>query len=259
MLTVLGELALPHGGSIWTSTIVNGLGLIDVSERNARQAVARLSEQGILESERHGRRTRWQLTEPGRHLLERGAERIYDFGTNSSAWDSHWLVVLASVPEEQRAKRHQLRSQLEFAGFGFIGPGIAVSPHIEREAAANALLRELDLDNSAIVLLAETGSFVPDEEIIRRAWDLDDLSNTYRAFLGEFEQRQPRTAESRFSSLIELVHAWRRFPFADPEIPDTLLPSGWPGRKAKRLFDAHRRSWAPSANEWFATAESDGG
>lgn len=256
LLTVLGEFALPHGGSIWTSTIVDGLGLIGVSERNARQAVARLSEQGILGSERHGRRTRWRLTESGSRLLQLGTERIYGFGLDGSVWDSHWLVVLASVTEEQRAKRHQLRSQLEFAGFGFIGPGIAVSPHVEREAAANSILGELDLRDSAVVLLAETGSFVPDEEIIRRAWDLDSLSARYVEFLGEFEQRDPRTAERRFGSLVELVHGWRRFPFADPEIPNALLPAGWPGRKAKQLFDARHTAWAPSANEWFVGAES---
>ncbi len=259
LLTVLGEFALPHDGSIWTSTIVDGLGLLDVNERNARQAVARLSEQGIVSSERVGRRTCWHLTDPGRQLLESGAARIYEFGGNGTAWDSHWLVVVASVPEEQRAKRHQLRSRLEFAGFGFIGAGIAVSPHVERELAANAILRELGLDDSAVVWLAETGSFVPDKEIIRRAWDIDDLANRYVEFLAEFETRQPRSPENRFVSLVELVHEWRRFPFFDPEIPDQLLPLSWPGRAAKRLFDARRTSWVPSAHEWFRESEIHGG
>ena len=259
LLTVLGEFVLPHGGSIWTSTIVDGLGLIDVGERNARQAVARLSEQGILDAERHGRRTRWHLTDSGTRLLDAGTKRTYGFGVDGATWDSHWLVVLASVPEEQRAKRHQLRSQLEFAGFGFIGPGFAVSPHTDREEAANSILRELDLGSSAVVLLAETGTFVSGEEIIRRAWDLDGLINRYVEFLDEFEARQPRTPEARFASLVELVHSWRRFPFADPEIPSSLLPAGWPARKAKRLFDARHKTWAPSANGWFVEAEANGG
>ena len=258
LLTVLGEFALPHGGAIWTSTIIKGLAMVDVSERNARQSVARLSDQGLLDSERHGRRTRWHLTESGQRLLELGTERIYGFGLDRARWDSHWLVVLASVPEEQRAKRHQLRSQLAFAGFGFIGAGIAVSPHVDREKTANAILHELELEDNALVLLAETGTFVPDAEIIRRAWDLDGLRDRYRGFITEFEQRQPRTSESRFESVVELVHAWRRFPFADPEIPGVLLPPGWPGRNARRLFDARHRTWAPRANEWFLEAEENG-
>jgi phenylacetic acid degradation operon negative regulatory protein len=256
LLTLLGEFALPHDGAVWTSTIVDALDLLDVSERNARQAVARLNDQGIVDPERHGRRTRWHLTESGRRLLTAGSERIYRFGRSGQSWDSRWLVVLTSVPEDQRAKRHQLRNQLEFAGFGFIGPGIAVSPHTDREGVATAILRELDLGEGAVVWLAQTGSLVPDEEIIRRAWDLDELAGRYAEFAGEFERRQPRSLPARFTSLTELVHAWRRFPFGDPEIPDSLLPARWPGRRAKQVFDARHAAWTESANEWFEKAEA---
>jgi phenylacetic acid degradation operon negative regulatory protein len=256
LLTLLGEFALPHDGSVWTSTIVDALGLLDISERNARQAVARLNDQQIVEPERHGRRTRWHLTEWGHKLLSVGSERIYRFGSVGQSWDARWLVVLTSVPEDQRAKRHQLKSQLEFAGFGFIGPGIAVSPHVDREGTATSILHELDLREGAIVLLAQTGSLVPDEEIIRRAWDLDELAGRYAEFVSEFERRQPRSLPARFTSLVELVHAWRRFPFGDPEIPDALLPDEWPGRRAKQLFDARHAAWTQSANEWFEKAEA---
>jgi len=259
LLTLLGEFVLPHGGSIWTSTIVDGLGLVDVSERNARQAVARLSEEGLLDSERHGRRTRWHLTESGTQLLKVGTDRIYGFGASGDTWDGRWLVVLASVPEDQRAKRHQLRSRLGFAGFGFIGPGIAVSPHTERESAANSILHDLDLGESAIVLLSETGTFVPDSEILRRAWDLDALSERYALFVDEFGRRRPTSADGRFAALVELVHEWRRFPFVDPEIPHSLLPDAWPGRTAKRLFDTKHEAWSATANEWFVHADAAGG
>jgi len=256
LLTLLGEFALPHDGAVWTSTIVDALGLLDISERNARQAVARLRDQEIVEPERHGRRTRWHLTDWGQKLLTVGSERIYQFGAVGQSWDSRWLVVLTSVPEDQRAKRHQLRSQLEFAGFGFIGPGIAVSPHVNREGIATSILQELDLREGAIVLLAQTGNLVPDEEMIRRAWDLDELAGRYADFVGEFERRQPRSLPARFTSLVELVHAWRRFPFGDPEIPDALLPAQWPGRRAKQLFDVRHAAWTQSANEWFEKAEA---
>jgi phenylacetic acid degradation operon negative regulatory protein len=241
LLTILGECTNRHGGAIWTSTVVEALGCLDINERNARQAVARLAEQGLLASERHGRRTRWHLSASGKRLLAFGTERIYGFGSADRAWDGQWLVVLASVPEEQRAKRHQLRSQLEFAGLGFIAPGVAVSPHVDREQAVNEVL---------------AGAFVPDKELIRRAWDLDALGQRYLDFTAEFESRQPRTDVARFVSLMEMVHDWRRFPFGDPEIPTELLPSDWPGHAAKRLFDARHASWSPSATAWYLAAES---
>jgi phenylacetic acid degradation operon negative regulatory protein len=258
LLTLLGEFALPHGGSIWTSTIVETMAALGVAERNARQAVARLQDQGVITARRVGRRARWQLSDSGRNLLIAGTERIYGFGADGRAWDGHWLVVLASVREEQRGKRHHLRSQLAFAGFGFLGPGVAISPHVDREELANDVLRQLDLLDEAAVLRAEVGSLVPAEALLTRAWDLDAIAAGYRQFVTRFESRHPTSARARFVALAELVHEWRRFPFGDPEIPAQLLPRHWPGEHAKRLFDDRHAAWSPAANAWYEEIEAGG-
>ena len=254
----MGEFVLPHGGSAWTSTIVRALGALRIEERNARQAAARLADEGMVVSAKDGRRARWHLTDRGRDLLTVGTQRIYRFGSGDDSWDGRWLVVLSSVPEEQRAKRHQLRTQLSFAGFGFLGAGVAVSPHLDREPIANAVLKALGLVPGAVVLRAESGSLVPAEELLRRAWDLDDLARRYTDFVNIFTRRRPRTGAERFAALVELVHEWRRFPFMDPEIPPRLLPTNWPGRRAKAVFDAKHAAWAPAANEWYEGLEADG-
>jgi phenylacetic acid degradation operon negative regulatory protein len=255
LLTMLGELVLPHGGTVWTSTVVRGLGALGVGERNARQALLRLAEADTISSEKEGRKARWQLTDHGRRLLTSGATRIYEFGNGDEEWDGRWLVVLCSVPEEQRAKRHQLRNGLEFAGFGFLAPGIAICPHVDREDAANTVLADVGLVPGAVVFRAETGSLVADDELLTRAWNLDALATDYRSFVDRFDRRAPGTDEERFAALIELVHAWRRFPFVDPEIPPQLLPGRWPRERAKRLFDDRHAEWSPPANEWYDQLE----
>jgi phenylacetic acid degradation operon negative regulatory protein len=227
-----------------------------VAERSARQALARLKDQGLVEPERHGRRTRWNLSAAGRHLLTVGSERIYQFGAARGAWDRQWLVVFSPVPEEQRAKRHQLRGQLEFSGFGFLGAGVAVSPHADREDAANAVLRELGLVDTAVVFRAEVGSLLEPDALLRRAWDLEAIAAGYDEFVAAFETLAPRRSGATFAALVELVHEWRRFPFGDPEIPDELLPATWPGRRARRLFEQRRTEWAPAAGEWFDGREA---
>jgi phenylacetic acid degradation operon negative regulatory protein len=251
LLTVLGEFVLPHHGSVWTSTVVRSLAALGVEERNARQALARLADQDIVRSRKEGRRARWQLTEHGRELLTTGAERIYGFATEDGAWDGQWLVVLCSVPEEQRAKRHQLRSQLGFAGFGFLAPGVALSPHVDRESVANAVLKELGLLPGAAVFRAEAGKLTSTEELLERAWDLGGLATRYEGFTRTFARRSPRSDRGRFQALTELVHAWRHFPFIDPEIPPGLLPRRWSGRRAKSLFDDRHAAWALAANRWY--------
>src|SRR4051794_28152797 len=120
LLTLLGEFVLPRGGRAWTGTLVDVLGALGVEGSNARQAIARTASDGRIIAERHGRRVQWQLSDQTVELLDNGTKRIYGFGSTGVEWDRRWLVVLCPVPEEQRAKRHQLRARLGFAGFGFL-------------------------------------------------------------------------------------------------------------------------------------------
>ncbi len=256
LTTILGEFVLPSSGAIWTTTAVAALGTLGVTERNARQALARLGDRGLIAPARHGRAVRWSLTEEGIRLLTTGAERIYSFGARGDAWDGHWLVVLCSVPERERAKRHQLRTRLTFEGFGFVAPSVAVCPHRDREHAANEILRSLGLAGDALTLDARTASLTSDGRMIESAWELSSLAASYRAFVDEFGALTPVTAEDAFRETIRLVDAWRHFPFRDPELPTPLLPADWPGRPARALFETSRVSWADAAHSWYRTSES---
>ena len=257
LLTVLGEFVRPNGGEVWTSTLIRALEPLGISEPNARQAASRLADDGIITASKHGRATRWTLSPHGEQLLSTGAERIYGFGASSASWDGQWLIVLTSVPEEMRAKRLQIRSQLGFAGFGFLNAGTAISPHTEREAQASEILTSLDLDPPPLVFISRNASTVTDAEIIDRAWDLDALGEKYIAFIDEFAEPDPADGGD-FVNLVHLVHEWRRFPFEDPEIPAELLPVAWPGPAAKSLFDERRAAWTSPSQRWFRQLEISG-
>lgn len=257
LLTMLGEFVAPTGGSVWTSTIVTGLDSVGITERNARQAVARLGDQGIVEPERVGRRTRWHLTDAGRHLLVTGAERIYSFGHRADDWDGTWLLVICAIPETQRGVRHRFRTQLTFEGFGFLAPTIAVSPHVDREKAANDIIAGLDLAASAVTFVATSGTLTPDRTILATAWDLDELAERYARFVADFDGARRGTSDAdAFRELVLLVDAWRRFPFADPELPSELLPTGWVGTRAQEVFDARRGACRERAIGWYAALDA---
>src|SRR3954469_17256360 len=87
LLTVLGEFVLPHEEPVWTQVLIDVLGRLGVEHKSARQALARTAAEGLLESDRAGRRVRWSLTGQGRALLTDGAARIYGFGTAVPPWD----------------------------------------------------------------------------------------------------------------------------------------------------------------------------
>lgn len=248
LLTVLGEFVLPHGGSAWTSAIIDVLGRLGVEEKAARQALMRTADDGWLTSQRHGRRTLWTLSPSGRRLLTEGTERIYGFTGVQADWDGQWLLVLARIPESDRAARHLLRTRLPWAGLGSPTPGVWFSTHPDRASEAERVLDEAGVLADAQIFVGRHHGGADLATLIRQAWDLDAIEADYESFIENFT-REP--AQDPLARLILLVHAWRRFPLIDPALPAQLLPARWSGATAAQLFRRQHARWGAAATaEW---------
>lgn len=259
LLTLLGEFVRPRGEPVWTSTLVTVLGRLGVEEKSARQALARTAAEGWLVSERSGRRVRWSLSAPGRRLLTEGAERIYSFNAAAPDWDGEWLLLLVSVPEAQRALRHRLRTRLTWAGFGSPSPGMWLSPHPDREVECEAVLRELGLRAGAMSFRARFGAIGEQRALVAQAWDVDEISAHYEGFIEEFSRLSPQPGDEVLLAQTRLVHEWRRFPFLDPRLPESLLPAAWSGARAAALFQARHADWSAGAQRrWLELARGSG-
>jgi len=259
LLTVLGEFVYPRGRAVWTATLLRALGELGVEEKSARQAVSRASAEGLLSSERAGRRVRWSLTSAGATLLREGTERIYHFMRGERDWDGRWLLVTVAVPETQRQLRHRLRTQLTWLGMGSPAPGLWVVPDADKEQQLAQVLRELGLQPKAF---AWTGSWVPigdKQELISAAWSLDEVEESYRDFASIFSLLRTSTATEAFVAQVHLVQAWRRFPFLDPALPPSLLGHDWPGPAAAKVFHDSHEHWRPQAqqrwDDWEAKSQ----
>jgi phenylacetic acid degradation operon negative regulatory protein len=253
LLTILGEYVLPRSGAVWQETLVRALGALDYSSQAARQALTRSVSDGWLETERLGRRSRMRLTDGTEHLLRSGAERIYSFG-RSWDWDGRWLLVVLRVPEERREVRHQLRTQLAWAGLGSLGNGVWVTPHVDREHELDAVAQE-DGVAQMVSFYARTGELGEPRKVIQAAWDLDEVASQYEAFLEKFRALRPSSPESCFPAQTALVHDWRKFPFLDPDLPRELLPARWPGGRAHGLFHRRHERWQEPAQTFFDELE----
>jgi phenylacetic acid degradation operon negative regulatory protein len=229
--------------------LVDTLAGFGVTEKSARQALARAAGEGLLVSERVGRRTRWELTPSARLLLSEGARRIYEFGRSERPWDGRWLLLLVSVPEAKRDLRHRLRTRLSWAGFGSPEAGVWISPHLGREDEALDVVKELGLAASAMSFTAAFGRIGGQDEMVSRAWDLTALEERYEAFLADFGGLEPAGRAEALRAQTRLVHEWRRFPFLDPQLPRTLLPANWSGAKAAELFHRKHADWRPAAEQ----------
>jgi phenylacetic acid degradation operon negative regulatory protein len=257
LLTVLGEYVLPRGDAVWQETLVGALTSLGYSEHAARQALSRSVREGWLITERHGRRARLALGDSATELLRTGAERIYSFG-EPWEWDGRWLVLVLRVPEQRREVRHQLRTQLAWAGLGSLGGGVWLTPHVAREAELLAAIAQ-EPAAEATSFVARLGQLGSPAAIVGTAWDLNDVRGHYDAFVEDFARARPSSPPASFRMQTLLVHAWRRFPFLDPDLPPDLLPPRWPRKRAHDVFVARHAGWSAAARLYFEELKSGTG
>ena len=248
LLTVLGEFARLRGVPIWTATLVSALGALGVEEKAARQALARTAAEGVLEAGRVGRRTRWTLSAPGERLLADGAGRIYGFMREQPRWDGRWIVLAVTVPETRRQLRHRLRTRLMWAGLGSPAPGLWVVPDPSRLDEVVGIVEDLGIGDSAMCWVGPVALVGDPASIVRAAWPLADVEAAYHEFVARFSGRSVAGRglaglQAAFVAQVELVQAWRRFPFLDPALPAELLDRDWPGPRAAAVFLRQHQAW----------------
>lgn len=253
LLTVLGEFVLPAGRPVLTSAFIDVLGRLGIEEKASRQALMRTAADGWLTSKRDGRRTLWELSPTAEQFLTEGAERIYGFTGTQREWDGRWLLVLARAPETERPARHLLRTRLGWAGFGSPAPGVWINTHPDRAKEAERVLDEAGVRDDAQIFLAEHLGGGEPATMVRQAWDLDAIEDSYEQFLADFANS---TSSDPLLRVVQLVHAWRRFPLIDPALPHQLLPTPWSGARAAKLFARQHARWSVKANaEWRRITE----
>ncbi|GAB2916447.1 PaaX family transcriptional regulator C-terminal domain-containing protein [Rhodococcus aerolatus] len=256
LLTVLGEFVHPRREPVWTATLLSALAELGVEEKSARQAVARTAAEGLLVSEREGRRVRWSLTDAGGELLEQGTRRIYGFLRDVAEWDGGWLLLTVAIPETQRQLRHRVRTRLTWLGLGSPSPGFYVVPDARKRDEVAAIVVEAGLAEHAFAWVGARLSLGEQQRLIDDAWSLGDVAARYRDFTATFSGLTAADDAAAFAAQVRLVQAWRRFPFLDPALPVDLLPPAWPGPEAAAVFHRRHDEWHAAAQRWWTAAGS---
>jgi phenylacetic acid degradation operon negative regulatory protein len=83
------------------------------------------------------------------------------------------------------------------------------------------------------------------------------VRSQYELFIEDFERIRQSSGEARFRLQTLLVHAWRKFPFLDPDLPAELLGPDWPRGQAHNLFVRRHDRWRAKALEYFASLEGE--
>lgn len=248
LITVLGDYVRPAGRPAPTSAFIDIMGRLGVEEMTCRQALNRAAADGWLVRSMVGRHTWWELSPACAQFLHLGASRIFGAVPTQAGWDRRWLVVLARAAETNRAGRHLLRTRFRWGGFGNPAPGIWVSTRTGRVREVEQVLQEAGVHDEAQIFLSEYLAGGDLSTLVRQAWDLDEVAREYEAFLSAFA-RPP--SDDPLVRVTRLVHAWRNVLLIDPALPEELLPPGWIGIRAARVFHRLHAEWEPAAlREW---------
>jgi phenylacetic acid degradation operon negative regulatory protein len=246
IVTVYGAYVRDLGGWLSVAHLIDLMAELGVDEAAVRSSIWRLKRRGIVRAERRDGVAGYALSDSARDILRAGDQRI--FRQRRAKVADGWVVALFSIPESERRKRHTLRSQLTWLGFGTTGTGVWIAPaHLATEAAE--ALGRLELTRYVKLFRADYLGFGELTESVASWWDLVGLEKLYAEFLAEYEPVRAKWARRRriddpaaFADHVRTLNAWRRMPYLDPGLPAELLPGDWLGARAAQVFqDLHQR------------------
>jgi phenylacetic acid degradation operon negative regulatory protein len=251
LATLLGSYGIGRAEPVPAGLFPQLLAEFGISPAGARNALSRVARRGLLEPIGAGRSRAYRMTGAARILQERRTRQFTAFGEPPPPWDGKWTLVLYSLPEDDRTLRQALRTKLARAGFGAIRDGVWGTPRDRRTEAAEVV--KLVAPSPAAVLRTElvvtVGSFLD----LDRMFPLAALKAGYERFIQEFGPVRGQLQEGAVAppealvARTRLMDTWREFADADPDLPDELLPDGWPRTCARAVFtelDAGLRSLA---------------
>ncbi|MFJ8894774.1 PaaX family transcriptional regulator C-terminal domain-containing protein [Leifsonia sp. NPDC102414] len=255
--TIVGAVLRPIGGWMSASGAVELLAALDIPASTARSSLARLCARGVLQREARGDVAGYAIDPAAIPMLERGDSRIFrrvDAGDTTTS-STPWCLVSFSLPERQRARRHQLRRRLSALGCGTVADGLWIAP-AGLEAELVETIGELGLREQAVlftsaVALGDLASALP------RWYDLATIRAACDGFLAHHahplvDAADAVTGRDAFARWVRALDEYRVIPYLDPGLPVTALPADWPAPAAAATFGELRARLEPVAVAYAA-------
>ncbi|MFF9351535.1 PaaX family transcriptional regulator C-terminal domain-containing protein [Streptomyces sp. NPDC014734] len=251
-------------------------GILGMTDQQVRLCVKRLVAEGRFDHEGRGRKAVLRATADATGSLAPDADFVrhaYRQDRGLAPWDGVWHLFAFAVPEARRAARDTLRDSLLRLGAapvqgGFYASANPIEPYVEAEA------RTLDV-LPAVTFLTSTdlriGTVDRPADLAASLWPLAEIAERYarlarlaESCLAEIDRGVQRHGEGpagaardgagtrtgagtmggtlpdteRLTMAVELAAEFTRAMEPDPLLPPELLPSPWPGRRARELTAA---------------------
>ncbi|GLX98963.1 PaaX family transcriptional regulator C-terminal domain-containing protein [Herbidospora sp. NBRC 101105] len=239
LFDLYGDHLRSRGGQASVAALVRLLAPLEIAAPAVRTAISRMVRQGWLDPVRLPQGPGYAATPKCVRRLDEAAARVYRSGTIT--WPGRWHLLVIE-PVRERTRRERLRAHLSFLGYAPLSETTWIGPRASPE------LDQLDLHADRFEAVLD-GDPV---DLLARAWDLDAIGRAYEEWLAgarPLVDGLPGDApdDQVFAVRSRLVHTWRNFLFRDPGLPAALLPSGWPGDKARAYFEQEASRLMPKA------------
>lgn len=247
--TIVGSYLRGLGGWVSIAEIIRLMDAVGVSSSHTRTAVSRVKAKGLLIAEQAGGENGYRLNADAIPMLERGDRRIFEFRQQRDG-DS-WCLLSFSLPESERAARHQLRKRLGWIGCGTVATGLWICPAFLTDEVEE-ILADLRLRHAATVFITDTPQPADSlADAARRWWDLETIAGLHTSFIDAFEGWGPvDDPRSAFANYITALDRWRIIPYLDPGLQPAALPFDWPGFRSVALFNRLKWELAPAADRF---------
>jgi phenylacetic acid degradation operon negative regulatory protein len=240
LITLFGDYWEAGADPLPSAGLVRVLEEFGIAHANARAALTRLAQRGVLHRTKDGRRTSYEPTERTVRILERGRSRIFS-RDEGLRWDGTWTLIAFSLPLEDGDLRRLLRARLRWLTFWPIYDATWVTPH-DRLDAAREQLADLGIGDALVLRSADVELLPGGRARLEDAWRLNELALAYLDYHERFtalSERAARGGVPRKEALVargELVDDWRLLVRDDPDLPLEFLPEDFPRRRARELF-----------------------
>jgi phenylacetic acid degradation operon negative regulatory protein len=236
LLTFFASHLLGRGVHVATSSVLEVLDRVGVSEHATRSTLSRMARRDLLHRARRGRQVYLGLTPRSQQILRDGETRVWRTGAVNENWDGSWTLLGFSLPESWQRQRHELRSRLLWAGFGPLQSGLWISPS---HADAAAVTEGLQAGPHVRAFTARAIAPTDVDGLLRDAWDLDAIAARYRGFVDRWQEAGHRPPlPDRLAQHLALQTDWLQVIRQDPRLPARHLPRDWPAARAQEVFRA---------------------
>jgi phenylacetic acid degradation operon negative regulatory protein len=214
--------------------------LFGISENRSRVALSRMVAAGEATTDGSGR---YRLTG---HLAARQSRQSASRSGATGTDDGRWWVVVVTTSGSSAEVRGERRRAFHYARLAQLREGVWMRP-------ANLTLEIPDVLRQDVELMAARPSAPRD--LARRLWDLEAWADGARALLAWLGDLIPDTADALAPGFV-LSAAVLRHLQADPLLPESLFPSGWPGGRLRSVYEAWDERYRATLRGWSRSDEA---